>query len=240
MNKSIVSLGLAIVLWWPQGLARAADHAASTVTPDEAIHRLQEGNARYAHGTPTHPREGAERRSETAAGGQHPFVTVLACSDSRVPLEILFDQGVGDIFVIRVAGNVCGPSELGSIEYGVDHTATPLLVVLGHTQCGAVTAAATEADVQGNIKPLVERIAPAVARAQAAHPDLHGQDLVPAAVESNVWLAVEDLFKKSPATRRRAQSGKVKVIGAIYDIKSGQVRWLGEHPKQAQLLGARE
>jgi len=179
----------------------------------------------------------AERRTETATNGQRPFVTMLSCSDSRVPLELDDDQGIGDIFVVRVAGNVCGVHEMGSIEYGVDHVGTPLLVILGHTQCGAVTAAATGAEVHGHIRPLVEKIAPAVSKAQAAHSGLHGEDLVPAATEANVWHAAEELFRHSPETRHLVQAGKLKLVGAIYDVKSGQVKWLGEHPQQSRLLG---
>lgn len=220
--------------------AALASDAASHVSSGEAVRRLTDGNTRFVLGASTHPDNNAARREETAAGGQHPFVTILSCSDSRVPLELVFDQGIGDIFVIRVAGNVCGPSEMGSIEYGVDHVGTPLLVVLGHTQCGAVTAATMGADVHGNIKPLVSRIAPAVTDAQSAHPDVHGKDLLPAATEANVWRSIEELLSHSSITRHRVQQGNLKVVGAIYDVKSGRVRWLGEHPRQAGLLTAAE
>lgn len=218
----------------------AASDAAAKVTSDEAMQRLTDGNSRFVRGASTHPNDNDARREQTATDGQHPFATILACSDSRVPLELLFDQGIGDLFVVRVAGNVCGVNEMGSIEYGVDHLGTPLFVVLGHTQCGAVTAAATEGELHGNIRPLVAQIAPAVTEAQAAHPDLHGKDLVPAAVEANVWQSVEDLFAHSPTMRHSVQSGKAKVVGAIYDLKTGQVKWLGEHPRQAELLKEKE
>ena len=125
---------------------------------------------------------------------------------------------------------------MGSIEYGVEHVGTPLLVILGHTQCGAVTAAVTDAHVHGNIGPLVARIAPAVAQAKAAHPDLHGKELLPAATEANVWNSIEELFAKSEITRHCIESGRLKIVGAIYDVKSGQVEWLGEHPRQSELL----
>jgi carbonic anhydrase len=217
-----------------------ASDAGPKVTPDEAVQRLTDGNARFVHGASTHPNATEARREQTAAGGQHPFVTILSCSDSRVPLELVFDQGIGDIFVVRVAGNVCGVNEMGSIEYGVDHVGTPLFVVLGHTECGAVKAAATEGEVHGNVKPLVAQIAPAVAAAQAAHPDLHGIDLAPAVTEANVWQSVKDLFAHSLTMRHCAQSGKVKVVGAIYDVKTGRVKWLGEHPRQADLLKGTE
>jgi carbonic anhydrase len=234
MRKSRGFVVLAIWMTAMHGLALAKDQP--TVRPDEAIRRLEEGNSRYSQNRSTHPNSDVARRTQTATDGQHPFATVLACSDSRVPLEIIFDQGIGDVFAIRVAGNVCGVDEMGSVEYGVDHLGTPLLVILGHSQCGAVTAAATGAELHGNVKPLVAKIAPAVSRAQKDHPDLHGKELVPAATETNVWEAIEGLFKGSAITRGCVQSGKLKVVGAIYDVKSGQVKWLGEHPRQKQLL----
>ena len=125
---------------------------------------------------------------------------------------------------------------MGSLEYGMSHLGTHLLVVLGHTDCGAVTAAVTGAEVHGNIRRVVDKIEPAVAAAQAAHRDLHGKDLVPAATELNVWYSIEELMAGSPMTRRHVASGKLKVIGAIYDVKTGKVQWLGEHPKQKELL----
>ncbi len=136
------------------------------IAPEKAIERLEDGNVRFETDKATHPDADTRRRRETGEAGQFPFVTFLSCSDSRVPIELIFDQGVGDVFVVRVAGNVCGVHEAGSIEYGVDHLGTPLLVVLGHTQCGAVTAATTGAEVHGNIRPLVQGIGPAVAKAR--------------------------------------------------------------------------
>jgi methyl-accepting chemotaxis protein len=208
----------------------------SRITPDAALIRLNEGNARFVSGQSAHPDLGAARRAETAGTGQHPFATVLTCSDSRCPVERLFDQGIGDVFVVRVAGSVCGTDEIGSIEYGVGHLETPLLVVLGHTQCGAVTAVATGADLHGNIPPLVKNIKPAVATAQAKFPDLKGKELVPAAIEANVWQAIDDLFRGSPEVREQVERGAAKVVGAIYHIEDGRIEWLGVHPEQERLL----
>ena len=130
---------------------------------------------------------------------------------------------------------------MGSIEYAVEHVGTPVVLVLGHTECGAVKAAASKAKTHGNIKLLIDKIGPAVSKAQSEHPDLHGIALAPAVTEANVWHSIEELFAHSPATRHYVQSGKLKVIAAVYDVKSGQVRWLGEHPRQSKLLsGSRE
>jgi len=218
------------------GSATCDEGSATGLTPGEAISRLKEGNSRFCHDHCLHPHEDAKRRAQTAVEGQHPFAAVLACSDSRVPVEIVFDQGIGDIFSIRVAGNVCGVDELGTIEYVVEHLHAPLLVVLGHTECGAVTAATVGADVHGSITAVVEKILPAVHQAHVAHPELHGKDLVPCAIEANVWRAVEEILTKSSIARHQIASGKLKVVGAIYDVKSGQVKWLGEHPKQSEWL----
>ncbi len=213
----------------------ATDTAAPTA--DEAQQRLREGNQRFLDGQTTHPNADAARRTLTAKEGQHPFVTILACSDSRVPLEILFDQGIGDIFVIRVAGNVAGPDELGSLEYGAGHLHTPLLVVLGHTKCGAVGAAATHADVKGHVKKLVERIEPAVKRAHQESPNAKGDELTAVAVKENVWLSIADALKHSEEVRELVGEGKLKIVGAVYDIEAGKIEWLGQHPDQAKLVG---
>ncbi|RMF98786.1 MAG: HAMP domain-containing protein, partial [Planctomycetota bacterium] len=223
------------------GIAYAADHGADDaplLTPEQAIQELHRGNARYVKGKMKHPRLDAQRREETAKEGQHPFATIIACSDSRVPVESIFDQGIGDIFVVRVAGNVCDVDEVGSIEYGIDHLGTPVLVVLGHTQCGAVTAVATNAEVHGNIPELVDNIIPAVEKAAETHPDVHGKELVPYAVEENVRQSIAELFRRSEAARNLVEAGKLKVVGAVYDLESGEVQWLGEHPEQAAVIAA--
>lgn len=224
----------AIMLVLPAIALGAGDGA--TVTPNEAMHRLQEGNLRYTAEKSVHPNTDSARREATVKDGQHPIASILSCSDSRVPVETVFDQGIGDIFVIRVAGNVCNVDEAGSIEYGADHLGTPLLIVLGHTQCGAVTAVATNAELHGNIVPLVAGIRPAVAKAQKEHPDLHGNALVPAAIEANIWQSIDDLFKNSPIVRARIKDGKLKVVGAEYDLETGKIRWLGEHPQINRLM----
>lgn len=210
--------------------------SGSSLTPDQVLTALKSSNGKYTTGKCLHQHEDADRRHETTTGGQHPIATVIACSDSRVPVEALFDQGIGDLFVIRVAGNVCDTDEIGSIEYGVDHLGTPLMIVLGHRNCGAVTAVATKAEVHGSIPALVDNIAPAVVRAVQKNPDKQGDALIAAAVQENVWQSIDDLFQFSPATRERVSSGKLKVVGAIYDIGDGHIDWLGEHPEQARLL----
>jgi carbonic anhydrase len=207
------------------------------MSADEALKLLQDGNARYVEGKPQHPNQTRERRALTAGQGQKPFVSILSCADSRVPPEILFDRGIGDLFIIRVAGNVAGADELGTMEYGVDHLHTPLVVVLGHSLCGAVTAVVEGAKVHGHIASLVQPIAPAAAKAKADNPAAAKEALVQAAIRQNVWQAIEDIFQKSPDIRKAVKAGQVKIVGAVYDIDTGQVQWLGPHPEQAKLAG---
>jgi methyl-accepting chemotaxis protein len=177
-----------------------------------------------------------DRVADTGANGQKPIVTILGCSDSRVPLERIFDQGVGDVFAVRVAGNVSDTDEIGSAEYGTGHLNTPLMVVLGHTKCGAVTAVATGAQVHGSIPGLVDNIIPSVEAAKAKHPGVTGKDIVPFAIEENVWQSIGDVLSGSEEIRTLVKEGKLAVVGAVYDIDTGKVNWLGQHPEQTAFL----
>ncbi|WLE98777.1 MAG: carbonic anhydrase [Candidatus Electrothrix communis] len=236
MNKSILKtvISACCVL----ALAAAPAMAESKVkkpSPDEAIRMLKEGNARFVSGKSNHPHTDAARLIQAGKEnqGDHAYATIIACSDSRVPVERLFDAGIMDTFIIRVAGNVIDTDEAGSVEYGLAHVNTPVFVVLGHTQCGAVTAVTNEVQGHGhaleiNIPPLVDNIIPAVQRAIEAHPEAKGADVIPHAIAENVWQGVEDLFMKSPVSRELVKEGKAKVIGAIYDVGTGKVEWLPE------------
>lgn len=211
--------------------------AIAKPSPGQALTMLMEGNKRFVSGESLHPNTSAKRLIQAGAEnqGDHAIATVITCSDSRVPVELIFDQGVMDIFVIRVAGNVCDTDEAGSIEYGLAHVNTPVLVILGHTQCGAVTAVTHALHGKGhalerNIPPLVDNIIPAVKRAEANNPKVTGDAIIPLAIEENVWQGVEDLFMKSPACRDIVKSGKAKVVGAIYDVGTGKIKWLPEEP----------
>ncbi len=207
-------------------------------TAEEVLTGLKNGNDRFATGKPTYPHEDAVRRAEIVAG-QHPVATVVACSDSRVPPEIIFDEGLGDLFVVRVIGNIGGADETGSVEYGVEHLETPLLVVLGHSKCGAVTAAVTHLHVEGAIPPLIAHIKPAVVTARRTHPELKGEALIPEAIRTNVFHSIEELLKRSRIIRAGIEAGKLKVVGAVYDVSTGRVEWLGPHPREAALVGGR-
>jgi carbonic anhydrase len=216
--------------------ATALATAKSDVTPDAALKMLQEGNGRFSAAGPKRPNQHAKRRIETADKGQSPFAVILSCADSRVPVEVLFDRGIGDIFVVRVAGNIASKTDIGSMEYAVDHLGSPLLVVLGHTKCGAVTATIQGGEVPPNIKAIVDCIEPAVGKARTTCPDKSGEPLLQEAITANVWQAMGDMYKNSPLIREKVKDGKLKLVGALYDIKSGKVNWMGPHPQQAQLV----
>jgi carbonic anhydrase len=217
-----------------------ATSATPGISADEALRTLKAGNARFMEGKLQHPHQDRARRALTAAQGQHPLATVLTCSDSRAPAEIIFDQGIGDIFVIRIAGNVAATDEIGSMEYAVDHLAAPLVVVLGHSQCGAVTAVLDDTKLPPNIANLVAPIQPAVDKARAANPQAAKEVLLKAAITDNVWQALEDMLRQSPIIREKVRGNQVQVVGALYDLDSGQIQWLGPHPDQAKLAGAKK
>jgi carbonic anhydrase len=238
MRKPVIAL---LILWGLTALAApaAASGGGAAMSPDEAMAKLKAGNDRFVAGKPQYPNQGRERRALTAGQGQHPFATVLSCSDSRVPVEFIFDQGLGDIFAVRVGGNVAQTDEIGSMEYAVDHLATPVVVVLGHSQCGAVTAVVENAKVPPNIANLVAPIKPAVAKAKAENPEAAKEALIAAAVKDNVLQAMEDLFQKSAIVKAQVTAKKIRVVGALYDLDTGQVQWLGPHPDQDQWLGGK-
>ena len=230
--KSIQVMILALLAILAAGAALAGPTVVKP-TPEQALTMLQEGNQRFFTGKALHPRQDQARLAQAGLEDQanHAFATVLTCSDSRVPVEEIFDAGIMDIFTVRVAGNVVDTDEAGSIEYGVAHVKTPVLVILGHTQCGAVTAVAHELQGRGshlerNIIPLVENIIPAVRRAMDQHPELSGDAVVPFGIEENVWQGIHDLFMVSPTAREMAADGRTLVLGAIYDVGTGQVQWL--------------
>jgi carbonic anhydrase len=195
----------------------------SIVAPDEALSRLKEGNSRYASGNLQRLRQTTTRRIELAKS-QHPFAVIVGCSDSRVPPEIVFDQGLGDLFVCRVAGNVINDESLGSIEYAVDHLDIRLIVVLGHQRCGAVQAAkeiiAAKGKAAGHAQSLVTAIKPAVEATAKADLD--------ATIKANVKHVVKALRSSTPILKPKVDSNELKVVGANYSLDDGFVSFLAE------------
>jgi carbonic anhydrase len=194
----------------------------------EALERLRDGNRRFATGTVSVEGLSSHARRAELVAGQEPFAIVMGCSDSRVPAEIVFDQGLGDLFVIRVAGNVVAPSQIGSVEFAAERFHTRLVVVLGHSQCGAV-AATLEAlrrpnDANSrNLRSIVDRIRPAVEELFAARLGGDLQDLMPEAVRANVRAAANQLRHGSEVLERLIDHDGLLVVGAEYSLESGRV-----------------
>ena len=215
--------GLATTLTTKEAFG-AADELAPT-SPDEALARLKEGNTRFASGNVRHAHEAANWRKQLTQT-QRPFATILGCSDSRVPIELVFDQGFGDIFVIRVAGNVVSTDVEGSMQYALYHLKTPLVVVLGHQGCGAVTATLEAMDGTAKeprfINDLAEMIMPGL---KGLDPLLKGADRLEAAVESNVRWALHQL-REVPEGRKPVDEGSIKLVGAVYELETGKVRFM--------------
>lgn len=200
----------------------AAQAAPEVVRPEarEALERLLEGNVRYRRGLLEHGKELELKRSLTAEE-QHPFAAVLGCSDSRVPPQLVFDQGAGDLFTARVAGHVPTEAVVASLEYAVEHLDVPLVLVLGHTRCGAVTAClnAGPEKPSGHLGALLDHIEPAVRRARAGE-----GDLLERAIHFHVEDVVEELRASEPILAPRYRSGTLAIVGGLYDLDTGAVR----------------
>ncbi|HEX9781477.1 MAG TPA: carbonic anhydrase [Opitutaceae bacterium] len=207
----------------PGTTAGEAAHAgaAAKVSPADAITRLKDGNQRFVTGKLQHPRQSAQRRTQQATSEQ-PFAIVLGCADSRAAPEVIFDQGLGDVFVVRVAGNVLNDETAGSIEYAVEHLGAQHIVVLGHERCGAVTAAretiAAKSRAPGHIHSLVEAIQPAVEATMGAD--------VETTIKANVLNVAQALRESTPILEEKVSSDLVSVVGARYDLDTGAVDFL--------------
>ncbi|MCC6990897.1 MAG: hypothetical protein IT181_17960 [Acidobacteria bacterium] len=226
-------------LRWTKALliALAATGLTAQKTPDEALRALTEGNRRFAAGRSV-PQPLGEGVRRSLASGQSPFAVVLCCADSRVPPEHVFNCGLGELFVVRVAGNVCDRETLASIEYAVEHLNTPLVVVLGHESCGAVAATVDQVQASDHehvepadspaLQQLFEQIEPAVRKARAR--DLGGKELNDACEEENAHLTLHECMRRSPLLRRYVQVGRVQMVAARYHLQSGDVEWLPNRP----------
>ncbi len=193
----------------------------------EALERLREGNRRFVAGQREDDSAGRSRRREVAAA-QEPFAIILGCSDSRVPAEIVFDQGLGDLFVIRVAGNIVAPSQIGSVEFAAERFHTRLVVVLGHSQCGAILATLEElkrptAARSRNLRSIVHRIRPAVKDLVVAKPPLASDALVHEAVRANIRFSASHLRHGSPMLEQAIGDHGLMIVGAEYSLETGEV-----------------
>ena len=204
----------------------------------EALTRLREGNRRFVAGQSSAALSSSARREELVSG-QEPFAIILGCSDSRVPAELVFDQSFGDLFVIRVAGNIVAPSQVGSVEFAASRFGTPLVVVMGHTQCGAISA--TLEELQGgatnqsrNLRSIVDRVRPSVETLLAGRRQQSTDDLVREAVRANVRASVNHLRHGSELLEKLIQATSLLVVGAEYSLETGVVDFFENVPATAQ------
>jgi len=195
-----------------------APSAGPGLAPDQALQKLMDGNQRYVEGKMIHPQQSADRRKEMAQG-QKPFAVILGCADSRTPPELIFDQGLGDLFVVRAAGNVLDTMALGSIEYATKVLGAPLIMVMGHSKCGAVDAALQKKPLPGHIQDLAEKI----------QGDLKGSSckadakLLNCSIAANAQFIANELKSSEPVVAPLVKAGKVKVMSGVYDLESGKV-----------------
>jgi carbonic anhydrase len=229
-RRELLKMGLAaaaVGAGMVSGAGPAAAQAGASVerTPDAALKALVEGNARFVEEQKTGGSGRGSTRRLGVAPAQHPFASILACADSRVPVEILFDQGLGDLFVVRVAGNTVGLSDhnvIGSLEFSHAVLGAPLIMVLGHSSCGAVDAALKTinegGDLPGSIEHMVDTIRPAARKSKA-----QGGTSLEAATDMNVRVAVDRLKQSHPILAPAVEKGALKIVGAVYDLKSGEV-----------------
>lgn len=186
-------------------------------SPDKAIDRLKQGNKRFV--AKDHEQRDLLTQVDQTSGGQFPFAAILSCIDSRVPAELVFDQGIGDVFNVRVAGNIVNEDVLGSLEYSCKVAGSKIIVVMGHTKCGAVTAACNHVEL-GNITHLLDKIQPAVKSAMKGEPDA---DSIEKVALKNIELSIERIREESPILAELESNGDIKIVGAIYDVASGVV-----------------
>ena len=193
--------------------------AKAQLSPDKALEQLEAGNKRFVKAKAKHGHQNAKRRAEVASA-QNPFAIIVSCSDSRVPPEVLFDQGIGDLFVIRSAGEVLDSVGMGSVEYAAEHLGTPLVMVLGHERCGAVKATVEGGEAPGSIGTICHLIKPSMEKAKAQEGDLADNTVRVLAV------SVADKISASPVIAKLVQEGKLKVVKAYYDLDEGKVQLL--------------
>jgi carbonic anhydrase len=205
------------------------------IPADEALERLKAGNRRFVANAPTHDASEYHTRRAELAGGQEPFAIILGCSDSRVPAELVFDQGLGDLFVIRVAGNIVAPSQVGSVEFAAARFGTRLVVVLGHSQCGAITATLEELqqpteNQSRNLRAIVDRVRPSVETVLEAYGDGDPELLIEAAVRANIRASVNHLRHGSEILEQLIDCHGLKVAGAEYSLATGEVNFFADVP----------
>jgi len=200
------------------------------ISAADALQRLRDGNRRFVSDEVSEETLASREHRAGAATPQHPFAIILACSDSRVPTELIFDRGIGDLFVIRVAGNIVAPSQIGSIEFAAKQFGTRLVVVLGHSDCGAIIATLQELALKDshrspNLRAIIDRIRPAVDPVLDEHSDVDDEAVISRCVRANVRASVEHLQHGSLILEQLINTGDLQIVGAEYSIETGNIEF---------------
>jgi len=206
------------------------------LSANEALERLRAGNRRFVNHVQIHDPATSDLRRHQLAAGQEPFAIIVGCSDSRVPAEQVFNQGLGDLFVIRIAGNIVSTTQIGSVEFAATSFVTPLVVVLGHSHCGAVRTTIDQLrqpkeDQSAGLRSIVDHIRPAVEPLLEAGPGHDTEALVAQAVRENIRVAVNDLQKGSAIIERLVEAGELMIVGAEYSLDTGIVDFFDQMPE---------
>lgn len=226
LSGSSIGMGAPVNAVQTQAQTVKTNELSEIKRPDTSLKLLKAGNERFQKNK-TLKFDVSNAKRESLVNGQNPSAVIITCSDSRVPPELIFDQGLGDIFVIRVAGNVMDKIELGSVEYAVEHLHTPLIVVMGHEHCGAVGAAVENdgKEDQGNIEAIIDKIEPSVEKVKSKN--LQGEELIEAVSDENIKNSTLEI-KKSKVIQKELQKGNIKVVEAKYMLQSGKVKWIND------------
>ncbi|SDK51240.1 carbonic anhydrase [Maridesulfovibrio ferrireducens] len=231
MRKSFSIFIILILLSMTAGISFAQNGSAILDQPlldaDQAFVLLKEGNQRFVKGSSVYPNQTSHQRKVLALKGEQPFATVVTGADSRVDPVLIFDRGLGDIYTVRTAGNVAGTDTLASVEYSMLALETPLLVVMGHTRSSIIKAAVEKMPVKGYLVQLMGKMEPAIKMTKLMYPSLKGNELVDKVAETNVRQVLRDILGHCPGVLDKVRSGKVQVMGAVYNTDTGAINWLG-------------